>query len=189
MRRFTLHSMRWPTGRRLIIQPCQALGATVLLCGAAPAHASSLEVYADRPLDFGAVVVLGDGTKRVAPDGTVSANGVTSVPGPREGPAEFTLRYLPDRPVRTAWVRIELATTGPIAADGSTGKVTALAAELPGVSAADMAGNRPVPLPRCAAASCETKLRVGGTLSVSGGARQTTFSFPLQVTVRLVDEL
>ena len=189
MSRFRPLPIPRPTGHKLALTACRTLGPAILLLGAAPAHSGSIEVYAARPLDFGALVVLGDGTKRMAPDGTVSANGVSTVPGQREGPAEFTLRYRPDSPANTAWVRIELAAISPLSADGSTGSVTALAAELPGTSAADMASMRAVRLPPCAATTCETTLRVGGTLSVSGGARQTTFSFPLQVTVRLVAEL
>ena len=47
---------------------------------------------------------------------------------------------------------------------------------------------RAITLPPCPPPQCDTVLRVGGRLAVSGGSRQTTFSFPLQVTARLLAE-
>lgn len=153
-----------------------------------PARAGSIELVATRPLDFGAVVVFGNGTKQVAPDGAVNANGLASVPGVREGPGEFVLRYRSDGRSRAALVMVSITTVASQTVAGSTGNLSALATDLPGGPAIVAGEARSLRLPPCTEMVCETSFRVGGTLTVTGGARQVAFSFPLQVTARLVNE-
>lgn len=156
---------------------------------AVPASAGTVELVAGQPLDFGAMVVLGNGTKRITPDGLVSASGLATVGPHREGPAEFTLRYRPDGRARAALVLVAMNAPGPATAGATTGSITALSTDLAGLGALTLGDLRTVRLPPCTAAVCDTAFRVGGTLTLAGGGTPTTFSFPLQVTVRLLAEL
>lgn len=159
------------------------------LLAAPPAKAGTVELVAGPPLDFGAMVVLGKGTKQITPDGLVSASGLATVGQQREGPAAFTLRYRPDSRARSALVLVSMATPGAVSAGATTGAITALSTDLPGLGALSLGDLRTVRLPPCAAAVCDTTFRIGGTLTLSGGTAPAAFSFPLQVTVRLLAEL
>ncbi|MBC2652836.1 DUF4402 domain-containing protein [Novosphingobium aerophilum] len=173
----------------LALSALRLVGGLIALAGtSSPARAGSIELVASRPLDFGAVVVFGSGTKQVTPDGVVSANGLASVPGTREGPGEFVLRYRPDGRTRAALVLVSITTVASQTVAGSTGSLSGLATDLPGGPGLVMGEARPLRLPPCAETVCETSFRVGGTLTVAGGTRQAAFSFPLQVTARLVSE-
>ena len=165
--------------------------AVLLAAGlaAAPAKAGTVELVAGPPLDFGAMVVLGKGTKQITPDGLVSASGLATVGQQREGPAAFTLRYRPDSRARSALVLVSMATPGAVSAGATTGAITALSTDLPGLGALNLGDLRTVRLPPCAATVCDTTFRIGGTLTLSGGTAPAAFSFPLQVTVRLLAEL
>ena len=170
--------------RIAILAPVIALG----LAGP-QAAAGTVELVAGPPLDFGAMVVLGKGTKQITPDGLVSASGLATVGPHREGPAEFTLRYRPDGRTRSALILVAMTAPGPATTGATTGAVTALSTDLPGLGALSLGDLRTVRLPPCTAAVCDTAFRVGGTLTLSGGSTPATFSFPLQVTVRLLAEL
>lgn len=155
---------------------------------ATPALAGTVELSATQPLDFGAFVVLGSGTKQIAPDGSVTASGLAKVAGPREGPASFNLRYAPDGPRRSAVILISISTASPQTRNGSTGTLTSFATDLPGVPLLTLGETRMITLPRCQSVACNIAFRVGGRLSVSGSGAATSFNFPLQVTVRLLAE-
>lgn len=166
---------------------CASVGWACLMT-ATPANAGTVELAANQPLDFGAFVVLGSGTKQIAPDGTVTASGLARVGGVREGPAAFTIRYAPDGPARSAVILVSITTTSPQTRNGSTGTVTGFSTDLPGVPLLTLGETRMITLPRCLSSVCNTVFRIGGRLTVSGGGAATSFSFPLQVTVRLLAE-
>ena len=160
------------------------------LAGAgAPATAGTVELVASRPLDFGAIVVLGSGSKQIAPDGTVSNNGLVSVSGPRQGPAEFTLTYRPDSQTRRAVVQISVTSTAAQSSNGSVGTLAGLTSDLSGIGALQAGASRVVTLAPCPPPQCDTVFHIGGELTVSGGSQQATFTFPVQVTARLLAEL
>lgn len=174
----------------LRIGPARLAAAALAIwgCVGAPARAGTLDLQALRPLDFGALVVLGSGSKQVDPDGIVTSTGLATVSGQREGPAEFTLAYRPDGQTRSATVMFTLGTGGTLSSNGSTGTLASLTTDFPGLGALRPGETRVVTLPPCAPPQCDTVFRIGGRLTVSGGSRQTTFSFPLQVTARLLAE-
>lgn len=170
--------------------PIALLGSIILIgVAASPAKAGTVELVSSRPLDFGAMVVLGKGTKQITPDGLVSASGLATVGQHREGPAEFTLRYRPNGRPRSALILVAMTAPGPASAGATTASVTALSTDLPGLGALNLGDLRTVRLPPCATAVCDTAFRVGGTLNLSGGRTAANFSFALQVSVRLLDEL
>lgn len=162
------------------------LGAAAI--SGAPIRAGTLDLVATRPLDFGAVVVLGSGSKQIDPDGTVASMGLATVGGQREGPAEFTLTYRPGAQTRAATVLLSIGAGGGLTSNGSTGTLADLATDLPGIARLRPGETRVLTLQPCPPPQCDTVFRVGGRLTIAGGARQTTFSFPLQVTARLLAE-
>ncbi|MBC2668171.1 DUF4402 domain-containing protein [Novosphingobium piscinae] len=165
------------------------IAAAGLALTATPAAAGTVELVVVQPLDFGAMVVLGAARKQITPDGRITASGLAAVPGAREGAAEFILRYRPDSPGRSALLLVTLATASPLTVNGSTGTLTGLATDLPGLLGLTNGQSRTLRLTPCAALLCETRIRVGGTLTLSGGSTAASFSFPLQVTARLLAEL
>lgn len=168
--------------------PVCILAASGLALWAAPAAGGTLDLAALRPLDFGAIVVLGSGTKQIDPDGSITSSGLSTVSGQREGPAEFSLTYRPDGQARTATVMITVATAGTLTSNGSVGSLASLATDFPGLGSIHPGETRVVNLPPCPPPQCDTVFRIGGRLTLSGGMRAATFSFPLQVTARLLAE-
>lgn len=173
----------------MIVQPpVWIVPSASLALWAAPAVGGTLDLAALRPLDFGAIVVLGSGSKQIDPDGSISSSGVSTVAGQREGPAEFTLTYRPDQQTRAATVMLSISTAGPLASNGSVGTLASLATDFPGLGPLRPGESRVVNLPPCPPPQCETVFRIGGRLTLSGGAQQANFTFPLQVTARLLAE-
>lgn len=154
----------------------------------APARAGSVEVVAVRPLDFGSIVMFGSGSKRVDPDGASSTDSLLAVRGVREGAAEFTIRYRPDGSAKSPLVSVSIAAAGTRAHRGTVATLDSLVTDLPGLGGLGFGEVRPLQLPVCASPVCDVTFRVGGTLTLSGGDADTAFSFPLQVTVRLLGE-
>lgn len=173
---------------RPFLRRCVATAALGAVLAPAPLFAGSVELVPGRPLDFGAMVVFGSGTKQITPEGVVSADGLITVPGAREGPAEFTLRYRPDGRTKSALIMLTLAGAGPQSQRGTSGTLSDLASDLPGIGVLGQGASRTLRLPVCSAPVCDIPFRIGGRLTLSGGASAATFSFPLQVTVRLLAE-
>lgn len=165
-------------------------GAVAGFAAPQAAHAdSSLELVAGSPLDFGSLVVLGSGTKQIGADGAVSANGLVTVRGTREGPAQFTLTYRPERRTRTAIIRLFIGSVPQLSAGGTTGTVTDLVTDLPGLRAFLPGRSQIYTMPPCPPPSCTVTFRVGGRLALSGGATGASFTFPLPLSAQLVAEL
>ena len=164
---------------------------TALGCAAtsAPLRAdSTLEVVALRQLDFGNLVVLGNGSKQVGADGVIRAAGVATVGRTREGPAEFTLIYRPaGTAARTAVVLLTLDAPSQRSDGGTTATLSNLGSDLAGLSAIVPGAPQVLTLPPCQPPACSTTFHIGGQLSLSGGSN-AVFSFPLQVTARLLAE-
>lgn len=176
---------------RIFASRIGAAGA-LLLAGAIPQPAradSSLELVAGSPLDFGALVVLGSGTKQIAPDGAITASGLVTVRGPREGPAQFTITYRPGNRTRTAVVQLVFASIPQLSSNGTTGTVSNLASDLPGISLFLPGQSRIYTMPPCPPPACSVSFRVGGRLSLTGGVAGASFAFPLPISARLVAEL
>lgn len=154
------------------------------------AHAaSSLELVAGSPLDFGALVVLGSGTKQIGPDGSITASGVVTVRGPREGPAEFTLTYRPGDRTRTALVQLVFAGIPQLSDNGTTGSLSNLISDLPGLTPFLINQVQIYRMPPCPPPACSVSFHVGGRLSLTGGAAGASFAFPLPISARLIAEL
>ena len=96
--------------------------------------ASSLELVAGSPLDFGALVVLGSGTKQIGPDGSITTSGIVTVRGQREGPADFTITYRPGDRTRTAVVQLVFSGIPQLSDNGTTGNLSNLTSDLPGLT-------------------------------------------------------
>lgn len=168
-----------------------AAGGLLLIFGfPQPARAdSNLELVAGSPLDFGSIVVLGSGTKQIGPDGAITASGLVTVRGPREGPAQFTITYRPGKRTRTAVVQLVFASIPQLSNNGTTGTVSNLASDLPGISLFLPGQSQIYTMPPCPPPSCSVSFRVGGRLSLTGGAAGASFVFPLPISARLVAEL
>lgn len=175
-------------GRRIRRVP---LAALTMLAGlsAGPALAQAkLEVVPVRSLDFGSLVLLGSGSKQIDPDGTTTSQGLSTVKGAREGPAEFVLVYRPGAKARNAIVQVTLEQAGTLVVKGTTGTLSNLTTDLSGGITSITNRTMVVKMTACAPPSCSLTFHIGGKLALVGGGADAQFTFPLQVTARLVAE-
>ncbi len=150
--------------------------------------AADLDLVATRPLEFGALVVPGSGTVRVSPDGSVTASGIIPLNRARPAPAEFILIYRPRGLIGTGAVQLVLNTPPTLTRDGTTGVLSGISTDLPGFSSLIPGQAQIYTFTACRQPTCTVTFRVGATLTLTGGAADGRFSFPLSFTARVVAE-
>lgn len=175
----------WLTRLRHLLVAC---GCSAVLA-AVPAHAATLltpsfSATAVEPLQFGTIVTSGGGTVTIAPNGSISDNGVVPVSGNPGAPAEFMLSYSKaqlDLLTYQLIFQITLQTTAAESSGQVQGTLSGLTTDLPGYSAISPGQTLTYTLPYCANPTCTVTFHIGGTLNVTSGGGGAVLTFPLAV--------
>lgn len=161
--------------------------AVLFSLGAVPLAADTpLVMVTTRALNFGTFAVMGTAVRQVGADGTVTGSGLMAVRGSVESPAEYVVTYSAKLPVVV--LGLTFGSVAPITINGVTGKLDNFVTDLQGLPAIKPGESRTFVIPNCRQPTCSFTFRVGGRLTLNGGAGGGTFVFPLPLSVRLIAE-
>lgn len=164
-------------------------GALVAPQGKAHADTPSLTVSAQRPLNFGTLVVPSSGSRTLGPDGSISDAGVIAIGGEQASPAEFAITY--DRgSENNRSINITVQVFLPGGQMTSTGGVQGRLSLLDTDLALDGGGLLPggsgtFTITDCRQRRCTQTFRIGARLDVdrSFGGASLSFALPVTATV------
>lgn len=160
------------------------------LCEAAPSPTPALTITADRPLQFGTVLIVDGAERRIGATGEV----LDTIPIPRHGNAPtaggFTIAYDRGEPSQrpiTITLSITLAQITPLNAGGATAMIDRFETDLPGVGQLLPGQPATVTIRNCTTQVCTLSFALGGQLTLhrAQGGGSMTLAAPL--SVRVVD--
>lgn len=165
-----------------------ALGA--LSCPSpALADPARTTVKADMRLDFGKMVVVDNGSRRISPGGVVTDSGVLSAPGNTTRPAQFTVAYdrgnESRRPLDVT-VEVVLSAPGTVASGGVSGKLSAFETDLPEYGSVAPGQVVRVALQGCVQRVCSRSFRVGARIDLARRYGGGTLAMPLPIDATVI---
>lgn len=175
-------------GRRLG-QSLMFLGALVAAQGKAHADPASLTVVAQRPLNFGTLMVPSSGSRTLGSDGSISDSGVIAISGEQASPAEFAITY--DRGSennRSINIMVQVFLSGgqTTSTDGVEGRLSLFDTDLALDGGLSSGATGTFTITDCRERRCTQTFRVGARLDVDRSFGGATMIFPLPVTATVL---
>lgn len=180
------------TGKRPLGVAAGLAPVLVLVLAPLPARADPARavVTADARLDFGRMVVVGSGSRRVTAAGAVVDSGVMPAPGGTTRPAQFTVSYdrgnESRRPLDVT-LEVVLSAPGAVDAGGVSGRLSAFETDLPGYAAIAPGQVLQITLPNCTQRVCSRSFRVGARIDLTRSYGGGTLNLPLPIDATLVN--
>ncbi len=168
-----------------------ALLVLALLAAVSPAAADPARttVTADVRLDFGKMVVVDNGSRRISASGMVTDSGVLSVSGNSTRPAQFTVSYdrgnESRRPLDIT-VEVVLSAPGTVTSGGVSGKLSAFETDLPGYGTVTPGQVVRVTFESCAQRVCSRSFRVGARMDLTRRYGGGTLAMPLPIDATVI---
>ncbi|TCM19789.1 uncharacterized protein DUF4402 [Novosphingobium sp. PhB165] len=146
-------------------------------------------VTADVRLDFGKMVVVDSGSRRISASGMVTDSGVMPVSGGSTRPAQFTVAYdrgNENRQPLDITVEVVLSAPGTVASGGVTGKLSAFETDLPGYGTVVPGQVMRITFESCAQRICSRSFRVGARIDLTRRYGGGTLAMPLPIDATVV---